>query len=236
MDFYEKIGMELMLLRKSQKITQSEMSKKLNKTTACISKYESGKIAIDLNTFCQYCTALQLDPKVILNRCLITEVEPVQNHLHYFFSKEHYFLYHYDAGRNILHKSLIEIHPNKEEVYLYLFIDDYKNYKKEAAYLYYGKIETHSLYTRVIFRNVKDSLDLIMLMIFNEGYDSTYRIAQMDILSYYYQPITTKCIISQDEIKGKDKLIALTKINSEEIKHLKNTNYFMVLNDNIKKK
>lgn len=230
MDFYEKVGHNLLLFRKARRMTQGELSKKINKTVACISKYEHGQIAIDLETFCQYCDILNIEPADIIQNSL-PHKNSHENKANTFFRKSPIYIYHYDKLRNIMHIDALEVFHKSNEARLHLYIKDYHDYTK-ANYLYEGKIEYHTPFTRLILRNVNDHADLIMITVYNMGNDLSYRIGQMDILSYYYQPITTKCILSKEPILDEAKQIELTRISRDEIKYLRDTNYFLVNNTN----
>lgn len=53
--------------RKSSRITQADLARKLRKTQQFISKYESGERTLDPIEFADICDALGLDPAAVLD-------------------------------------------------------------------------------------------------------------------------------------------------------------------------
>ena len=54
-DFYTTLGKKLRARRRTKHMTLSDLSKKLNKSVATISKYEKGEVLISIDTLVDIC-------------------------------------------------------------------------------------------------------------------------------------------------------------------------------------
>lgn len=60
-DFYTTLGKKLRARRRTKHMTLSDLSKKLNKSVATISKYEKGEVLISIDTLVDICQILNID-------------------------------------------------------------------------------------------------------------------------------------------------------------------------------
>ena len=65
-NFYAEVGGNIKTYRKLQHMTQQELAGKINKSMACISKYEKGDISIDLYTLYEIAEVLNIPPALLL--------------------------------------------------------------------------------------------------------------------------------------------------------------------------
>ena len=65
-EFYSAVGSRIRACRKAQNLSQKELANRINKTYACISKYERGEISIDLFTLYEIAMALGIEPQYLI--------------------------------------------------------------------------------------------------------------------------------------------------------------------------
>ncbi|EAZ90459.1 transcriptional regulator, XRE family protein [Crocosphaera chwakensis CCY0110] len=56
--------------RQSANLTQTELSKRLNKPQSYVSKYERGERRLDVIEFLEVCNALNIDPVILLKKLI----------------------------------------------------------------------------------------------------------------------------------------------------------------------
>lgn len=65
-EFYGLLGEKIRYYRKRRGMTQRELAEQINRTLACVSKYEHGGVSIDTYTLYEIARALEVEPKVFL--------------------------------------------------------------------------------------------------------------------------------------------------------------------------
>ena len=70
-DFYTTLGKKLRARRRTKHMTLSDLSKKLNKSVATISKYEKGEVLISIDTLVDICQILNIDIASLLGIWLV---------------------------------------------------------------------------------------------------------------------------------------------------------------------
>ena len=65
-EFYGALGEKIRYYRKRRGMTQQELAEQINRTLACVSKYEHGGVAIDAYTLYMIARALEVEPKIFL--------------------------------------------------------------------------------------------------------------------------------------------------------------------------
>lgn len=65
----QAIGGRIRALRKSQGLTLQQLSEKIHKSRASLSKYEAGEIVLDVETLYEISKALDVDIRQLLDAC-----------------------------------------------------------------------------------------------------------------------------------------------------------------------
>ena len=106
-DFYTTLGKKLRARRRTKHMTLSDLSKKLNKSVATISKYEKGEVLISIDTLVDICQILNIDIASLLP---ITSTDKsaaeIARYQNYFSDK--LYLYWFNGEKNCLQKAVLE--------------------------------------------------------------------------------------------------------------------------------
>ena len=78
----QAIGGRIRALRKSQGLTLQQLSEKIHKSRASLSKYEAGEIVLDVETLYEISKALDVDIRQLLDACprKIATIPPAGQH------------------------------------------------------------------------------------------------------------------------------------------------------------
>ncbi len=115
----KQVGSQIKMFRKIKKLTIEELGKMINKSKSTVSKYESGEIAIDIETLFDIANALNIN---IINLVDIEVEEKPQAEKSHFWLNDNLYMYHQSGNKIYLS-------------YIKLRNDDAK--KKTIATLYY---------------------------------------------------------------------------------------------------
>lgn len=229
----QELGKWLRNVRKNRGLTQAMVAKELHRTSACISKYEAGEIAMDVETFCSYCHLLRISPSILLAEVSNVEIEPqsgLERRYEPFFNCSPMYLYWIDNVSKKINTGVLELSLKTGDARLYIFFNSCKNYKS-AKGVYHGKLECFTSFSRIELQRVADPADVVTIMIYNGGAGQSYRVGQFYILTIYFQPSATKCILAQQPMEVmSESFLSQLRVSNEEIKYLKSSNSFLVFN------
>lgn len=229
-----QVGKELQRLRKARKITQRQIAERLHKTTACVSKYESGDIAMDIENFCDYCAVLHVSPADLLSPFLPDEYEQVRPATPppSFYDVPALFLYWCGGVDGSIFSAKVTISPHTFAASMHMMFDFYSknDFFSASKAVFEGDIEFYSSITRLQLRKVTNPFDLITVTAYNAGEGNNYRIGHLSSLTSYYSPMSTKCIVSQEIIRKRDVVVDLLRISKDEIAQLRRSGVFLPLN------
>ena len=228
-----RLGNELQRMRKERKITQRQIAERLHKTTACISKYESGDTSMDVESLCEYCAVLHVSPTELLMPFITTE-QAVQSapSLPFYSVPELYLYWHGGVDGSVFSAKMTFLPHAASAVRLGMVFDFCaKNSLLSASkFVFNGEIEFFPSITRVLLRKVNNPFDLILVTAYNAGEGNNYRIGHLTTLTSYYSPMSSKCIISQEMIPTKEDAIRLLQPSKSEVSQLKKSGVFLPLN------
>lgn len=132
--FYVNVGSILRVRRKAEGLTLDALAKKINKSTATLSKYEKGEIAIAMDVLADLCSVLNVDLCMLLshaedksrssgtNRCL-----------------ERRWIYWYKHSERNLHTAVLEYNTKTRNAVLFRNVRDVNNFY-DCGYMYHGVI------------------------------------------------------------------------------------------------
>jgi len=221
-DFYTTLGKKLRARRRTKHMTLSDLSKKLNKSVATISKYEKGEVLISIDTLVDICQILNIDIASLLP---ITSTDKsaaeIARYQNYFSDK--LYLYWFNGEKNCLQKAVLENKNLSLTATMYYDVDDISNYY-EANYIYEGDITYSDTCTVFILVNTKPPFDILTLRLPSIGINSMHVVGLISTITYFYQSIAMKVIASENPLN--DELKNALHISSDELKNIKRTNFF----------
>lgn len=224
--FYTTLGAKLRAFRKSQKITLAQLAKALNKSVATVSKYETGEIAIDIELLIDFCRYLDIDIHSLLPDTRTSGKNPLaERYMKHFVDR--LYVYWFKGGENKIHVSAIENDNSTFNSTFYFDIKDIKNIY-ESDYIYTGSLSYSDTSIDYVFRSTVPPYDMLTLSIPTVSKEQTHRMSLLTTITFYYQRVAIKCLTSQTPVTNMDFLVKKLQISQEEIKALKNTNFFTI--------
>lgn len=223
--FYETLGTKLRTYRKARKITLTDLSKKLNKSLATVSKYETGEIAISLEILIDWCNYLNIDISTLFSNLCVPEKSNLdERYSNHFIDR--LYIYWFKGGENKIHISAIENDNSTLNSTFYFDIKDTNNIY-ESDFVYSGKVSYSDTSISFCMKNICLPYDTLTLNIPTVSQNQAYKIGLLSTITFYYQPVAIKCLISQKPITDKSLLLKKLQLSQEEIKRIKSSNFFI---------
>lgn len=224
----ENVGNQIKMFRKIKKLTIDELGKMINKSKSTVSKYESGEIAIDIETLFDIATALNINIINLVDIDIEVEEKPQTSKSH-FWQADNLYMYHRDSKKT--HLSYIKLTydetKNKTIATLYLKIEDI-NDLTNCESVYQGYMNFHDNILNFNLQNYAYSVESVLMNFFVpikkvstlagliSGLDNT------SLRPACYKVILSKNLLSQEEQKQ------LLQLSKDVIKRLKDENIFRV--------
>lgn len=224
-DIYRDIGRKLRAYRRQRKLTIEAVGKKLNRSPATVSKYENGEIAISLDVLQDYCNLLNMDLAKILT--FHSEEDVVGEHERYSsIFIEMIWVYWYKHSEKMVHVGCIECDNKTKKA---TFFHDVKNYKDvyDCDFIYHGDVHYSDHNIDFVFRNIGAPYDVISMRIPTMTRKKDYRIGMLFSTDFMYRSVGIKCLLSEKTVRNEPFLIEKLRVNTKEIKMLREINFFM---------
>lgn len=224
-DFYTRLGQKLKACRKAKGMTLSELSSKIHRSIATLSKYENGDVAFSIDALVDICTALNVD----IAECLPTTYKNpddlnMMKYEKYFVNK--IYVYWYNGELKKIRCAIIENSNYSSNSILYLLSDDTAN--PQVDFTYHGKVSYSDTSITFYYTNQEPPFDKIFIrmpLLFPKDH---YQTGIMSAITYYYQGVTAKIMASKKSIPMNEELRNELLINSDEIKELKRSNMMII--------
>lgn len=229
------VGSRIRLYRKQKGMTIEQLSSQLHVGNSTISKYENGKIAIDINTLFEIANILEININQLVDyhQPDVAPAKPVSAE-NFFKRSQIFFLYQYWGREKAIYTSAIEIIPdpdsnNLDKVIMYFDCPDEENYTK-CDYLYNGTISYSDSFTHIMFENIYNATDRVCITAKNTFTTSGMTSGLMTAISQSVRnPYAVKVIISTEKLPHDDKLIDdLLITDKETAAELKRSNALII--------
>ena len=228
-----EIGKQIRLLRKSNNMTLSDLSKLINKNIATISKYEKGEIVIDIETLYEIASALNVFPEQLLYR-QPTFVQSIDTSIPNFFScVSQFYSYTFDGRINTIVPCVFDIISKEEngmyKLMMYMNFKNFDNYQ-QCENTYIGYIKHFDAMTYISLVNRDTPMEQASIQILASYLDSNVKYGLFNgFSSRPMMPIATKMLFSKTLLQYDDNLVQQLKISKNDIKLLKLYNMFSVM-------
>lgn len=223
--FYETLGLKLRTYRKAKQLTLSDLAKVLNRSLATVGKYEKGEISIDLEVLIDWCRYLEIDIATLLPGTIEKEGSHAARYENYFMDR--LYLYWYKGGERKIHCHVIENDNVSMKSMFYFDVNDQNNFY-DADFVYKGHVTYTDASTYFVYYNTAPPFDLLTFCMPFLTKDQYYKIGLISTITFFYQPNAIKTLASKVPITDKDYLISKLQLTPEEIKNMKQTNFFIV--------
>ncbi len=213
---YYNFGKMLKNARKSKKVSIENLSKKIQKSSSTIYKYEANTIIPDFETILSICNALEIDlNELVYKEEIDTDIHSSNNP----FSSDHLFMYYID-DTNKLYKMTLDIKSEDGIMKVYFSVPSLNKIffvgsiesNSEVAFIMFKNytLENKHFEKVMIYINMKHSSDDIKMGIICGEKDSSF------------EPVVKKICITKYELTSKEEKIMKNRlvINEKELKQI----------------
>lgn len=226
------VGGRIRLYRKNIGMSMEELALQIHKSKASVSKYESGLIAIDVETLCRIAKALHVAPYHLLDYTQPSPAEPRpakgQNPL---AQAERLYLYHMD--RHTMHLSTLKLDAGETPACATLFykLADPKapSLSEPCDCIYHGHMFSHDMVLCFVLRNHYNPVENILLNFVIPMRKADLLIGMISGLTVApLAPTAHKMLLSTEPVAMDEKLRALLTIDAETFREMKRGNKLFV--------
>ncbi len=229
----EEIGKRIRNFRKTRRLTLAQLSQIIRKSQSTISKYETGEIAVDIETLYDIADALHIHVEQLLccrhNRAFISSSG---YHPAFFNEMSQFYSYLFDGRSNQLIRCVFDVlsqsEDNRYKIMMYMNFRDYEMYQN-CENTYWGYIEHYDALTNIILTNQDTPMEKARVQILASYLDSNTKWGLFNgFSSRPMMPVAIKMLFSKERLKEDAELIRQLKVSKEDIRLLKLYNMMSV--------
>lgn len=227
-DLINFVGNKIKLYRKQKKLSVEELAIEIGKSKSTVSKYETGKIIIDIETLNDIAHVLGINITQLID--YEDENTVSTEELRGFFSNNRFYIYFFDGRVRKITKGLLQINKKIEKsvrkASIYMGVDNFTS-PDNCKTLYYGEVEVHDIVTNMIFTNQANEIEKINIIAINPmSNEVTVSALMSGISGNPFIPAAFKCLISLKPLKENEEFLDSLKFNKDDIKLIKKYNFF----------
>lgn len=229
----EHVGSRIRMYRKLQKLNLEDFSKMIHKSIPTLSKYEGGKISIDIETLFDIAAALHVSVNQLTDYEAPSEEAVLQaNQPSFFEQTDLYYAYYYFGIEKKIYICILEILRNPEQdnkIKFYVDVDDLRYYT-HSNYLYNGTLSSHSFSTALLFENSINAGDKGFAYIKEPFMTDQKASGILTLMSHRLRnPVSTKILFSLIPLDPDDSLRQLLSVSTKDsIGDLRKSNMLIV--------
>ena len=225
-DLGVRIGENIRVYRRANRMTLSERAERINKSQATVGKYEQGAISLDMDTLYEIAEALGVSPFQLMVSLLPEKKEKGEPQL----MGERRYMYLYDGRASRILRSLLVSGQGAADDAVTLFYDiPAFTEPQRCRALYYGRRQKHDFVTNYILENQSNGVEhafLCVMRSLDRPSESTGLIS--GISSRMLLPVSAKCILSETVLPENDELTESLLLTKEDIRLTRRCNMFIV--------
>ncbi len=220
------IGSRIRLYRKAKKLTLLELSEKIHKSKATLSKYETGDITIDIETLFDIADVLGVKVQQLIDYIPEAQAEAPQKNMGAFFPQRRTYVYFYDGRFKRIVRNILEIDQNAVTFYYDIAsFDDPENCRN----LFFGSVEYFDTFTNFSLESQSNRMENATLCAVNPLDRGAQVLGLLSGISRYpILPISIKCIISPELLEENEELKEKLLLSKKDVKMSKTLNMFAV--------
>ena len=225
-DLSARIGGNIRIYRRANRMTLSELAEKINKSKGTVGKYEQGSIAVDMDTLYEIAAALGVSPAQLLVSLIPEKKEQGEPRL----TGERRYMYLYDGRSSRIVRSLLVCgrEETDDDVTLFYDIPAFTEPHRCRA-LYYGKRQKHDFVTNYLLENQSNGVEhafLCVMRSLDRPSESTGLLS--GISSRMLLPASAKCIVSGEILAENEELTESLLLTKEDLRLIRRSNMFIV--------
>lgn len=157
MDISREIGSKIKYYRRKRHMTIDELAEHICKSRSCISKYENGRIALDVCTLYDIAEALKVSVSQLMCADEAGEADiSIRNAPLFFAGLKRLYGYYFDGRTNSTVRIVTDIEPADEQgvfpVDMYMNVCDYDNYR-DCENTYRGTLRHFDSISIILLQN-----------------------------------------------------------------------------------
>lgn len=235
MTIKEHVGLRIHLYRKQQNLTLEQLAFLLDKSISTVSKYETGKISIDIETLYAISKILHVSIEQLIDYH-VDEKRVTQDLATsgFFTQKKKYWMYQYFAPMKKIVECIVEIIPDPvtaaDKIVLYYDAHNADDYT-DSSFVYRGFISYYDSYATMKLTNAFNAKDEIFIYAKSPLWiRNTTTGLMMSISQTLGNPSVVKVLFSTEKINNQEALKANLDLNNKEVlSALKRTNHLLLL-------
>ena len=227
-----QIGERIRSSRKNRDMTLADLSGIIHKSKSTISKYESGEIAIDIETLYEIAAALDVHVEQLL-WCPPRRTDMISSGTPAFFRGiSQFFSYLYDGRSSSLIRCVFDVLAQGEDdqyrIMMYMNFRDYENYQK-CENTYWCYIEHYDAITNIQLTNQHMPMEKASVKILASSLSADTKWGLFcGFSSRPMMPIAIKMLFSRNRLPEDAHLIHQLKVSKDDIRLLKLYNMLSV--------
>ena len=227
-----QIGERIRSSRKNRDMTLADLSGIIHKSKSTISKYESGEIAIDIETLYEIAAALDVHVEQLL-WCPPRRTDMISSGTPAFFRGiSQFFSYLYDGRSSSLIRCVFDVLAQGEDdqyrIMMYMNFRDYENYQK-CENTYWGYIEHYDAITNIQLTNQHMPMEKASVKILASSLSADTKWGLFcGFSSRPMMLIAIKMLFSRNRLPEDAHLIHQLKVSKDDIRLLKLYNMLSV--------
>ncbi|MBQ6542484.1 MAG: helix-turn-helix transcriptional regulator [Lachnospiraceae bacterium] len=224
----QHVGSRIRLYRQMKRYTLAELAEKIHKSKATLSKYETGDIAVDVETLFEIAEALRVRPMQLLDY----DAEPQMKERvpDGFFPEKRIYLYFFDGRKRKVRCSLLDISREGAPASASLYYDVKDLSQPESCRnLYFGTAEFFDTVTQFSLDSQSSRVEKLTLCAANPFDRSGQVLGMLTGLSRYPMlPVSIKCILSDTPLQDNETLRESLILSRSDFKLIRTLNMFAV--------
>jgi len=234
MTLEQEVGSKIKYYRKKSRMKIADLANAISKSSATISKYENGQIAIDIVTLYDIAQALGIKPEMLL----YYEPAPVETLASdsvpaFFRGINRLYMYYFDGRNNSVVRSILDIRakisPGVYDVTMYMNFEDYDEYQN-CENTYTGTLSHYDALSNIVMKNKDTDMDIYLVCVPASYLNSETKWGQdFGISCRPIMPTSNKVFISKGIQKETAEFVQDLHVSKEDISMLKRYNMLSVL-------
>ena len=224
-NFYAEVGGNIKTYRKLQHMTQQELAGKINKSMACISKYEKGDIYIDLYTLYEIAEVLNIPPALLLPQDTGASRSVSQPDIDFppFLQHSPLYLYTWYTKRSELATSVLMIQRETRKVTAYYGVSDLSRYQ-DSDYIMLGSVVSSESNVQLHFANPLLKGDFMLVCFRTADLITGHCQGFFGALNDHYRFCASKCYISDTPVRDLAALEKQLTVDKDALSFLRKNN------------
>ena len=224
----QHVGSRIRLYRQMKRFTLQALADKIHKSKATLSKYETGDIAVDVETLFEIAEALRIRPVQLLD--YKPDEQPKESAPDGFFPEKRVFVYFFDGRKRKIRCSLLDISREGTPAAASLYYDVKDISQPESCRnLYFGTVEFFDTVTQFSLDSQSSRMEKLTLCAANPFDRSGQVLGMLTGLSHYPMlPVSIKCILSDTPLPDNETLRESLILSRSDFKLIRTLNMFAV--------